>query len=172
MQTGKYKKNKNKKKAKGMTKHTRNCWNACIRIWDSLAKIWVNRYLKSTKEWEDKWAQVHCTGAETGNHKGQTDEASQRKENKMAGNAKSTKMYEGGTCKNKTASRNHGNTLTQRITKTHGGKRGNVKTRKRKHWNTKLRNKLKTTFFLKNLFIYMHFVYTLCFYCFFFCMGS
>lgn len=52
----------------------------------------------------------------------------------------------GGTCKNKTASRNHGNTLTQR---THGGKRGNVKTRKRKHRNTKLRNKLKTTVFLK-----------------------
>lgn len=78
----------------------------------------------------------------------------------MAGNGESTKTYEGGTCKNKTASRNHGNTLTQRITKTHRGKRGNVK----KHRNTTLRNKLKTTV----LFIfYMHFVHTLSFYCFF-----
>lgn len=100
---------------------------------------------------------MHRIGAETGNHKGQTDEASQRNENKMAGNAKSTKTYEGGTCENKTASRNHGNTLTQRITKTQGGKRGNVKTRKRKHRNTKLRNKLKTTV----LFI---FLYALCLY--------
>lgn len=106
---------------------------------------------------------MHGTGAETGNHRGQTDEVSQRKESKMAGNAKSTKTYEGGTCKNKTAGRNHGNTLTQRITKTHGGTRGNVKTRKRKHRNTKLRNKQKTAVFL----IYMHFVFTLSFYCFF-----